>query len=29
MGGQSLEAEIEKVLIGLGFERSDFRPRRL
>jgi ATP-binding cassette subfamily F protein 3 len=23
-GGQSIEAEIEKVLIGLGFERSDF-----
>ncbi len=24
LGGQSIEAEIEKVLIGLGFERSDF-----
>ena len=24
MGGQSIEAEVEKVLIGLGFERSDF-----
>ena len=24
MGGQSAEAEIEKVLIGLGFERNDF-----
>jgi ATP-binding cassette subfamily F protein 3 len=24
MGGQSIEAEIEKVLIGLGFDRSDF-----
>lgn len=23
-GGQTIEAEIEKVLIGLGFERSDF-----
>jgi ATP-binding cassette subfamily F protein 3 len=26
MGGQSIEAEVEKVLIGLGFEREDF-PR--
>ena len=24
LGGQSIEAEIEKVLVGLGFERSDF-----
>ena len=24
MGGQSMEAEVEKVLIGLGFDRSDF-----
>jgi ATP-binding cassette subfamily F protein 3 len=24
MGGQSIEAEVEKVLIGLGFEREDF-----
>jgi ATP-binding cassette subfamily F protein 3 len=24
MGGQSIEAEIEKVLIGLGFDREDF-----
>lgn len=24
LGGQSIEAEVEKVLIGLGFERSDF-----
>lgn len=24
LGGQSIEAEIEKVLIGLGFDRSDF-----
>ncbi len=24
LGGQSMEAEIEKVLIGLGFERTDF-----
>lgn len=24
MGGQTMEAEIEKVLIGLGFEKSDF-----
>ncbi len=24
LGGQSVEAEIEKVLIGLGFDRSDF-----
>lgn len=26
LGGQSIEAEVEKVLIGLGFEREDF-PR--
>ena len=25
LGGGSMEAEIEKVLLGLGFERSDFR----
>jgi len=24
MGGQSIEAEVEKVLIGLGFDREDF-----
>lgn len=24
LGGQSIEAEVEKVLIGLGFEREDF-----
>ncbi len=28
LGGQNMEAEIEKILMGLGFERTDF-PRHL